>query len=367
MLKRVSLAVACAAAVACGLAFAVPAMAQSSASATTYPTRVTGLAISPATATYPAGVSVSGTASYQSGGDWLPWTGATVEVSAVSEFVPCVEANTCTGPGPWYASTNDNGVFTVAIPGPIAPDTYDLQISQPGYADASTSFTVPVDHVGMVSTKVTAALTTSGYVNLYACAQPNTEVGYPKDMAPFPRGRFEYAKSKSGPWKVLTGASSVKGSYGPPTRYNGCYSAKAKAPGQSEYYRLDTPADTAYQSIVSAAIQATKPATSYITNFKVSPTSVKAGSQVKVSGLLHIKTSLYVANPKVRIMFRPDGSSSWKVYKTVNTVIEAGGGTAKSFAAKISLHASGSVAVWFYGTQVILPCKSKSVSVHVSG
>jgi hypothetical protein len=339
-------------------------------SAITYPTRLTGLSISPATASYPAGVTVSGTVSYEINGEWQPWTDTPVIVSPDGQFVPCPEGETCFGPGPWGATTNDDGAFTIAIPGPIGPDTYELGISDDGpfFAQISTSFKVPADHVGLVSTSMAAALTTSGYVNLYACGQPNTEVINLPDMAPFPRGRFEYAKSKSGPWKLLSIVGSVKSSYGPPTHYSGCYSAKAKAPGQSVYYRLDSTADTAYQSMISAAVQATKPARSYITNYKVSPTSVSAGSQVKVSGVLHIKTSKYVPSQKVRIMFRPAGSSTWTVYKTVSTGGgPPGGGSGFVFSAKIKLHTSGSVAAWFYGTQSAFPCKSRSDVVQVYG
>lgn len=329
---------------------------------TTYPVRLTGLAISPATVSYPAGVSISGTLSYEVDGEWQPRTATSVEASPAREFAPC---DTCGVPGPWSADTNLDGTFTIAIPGPMAPDTYNIVVGgAPWFEDVSTSVKVPADHVAMVSTSITATLTTTGDVNLRACGQPSPALGDPADMSPFPRGTFEYSTTSwRGPWKKLSGASA-KVSYGPPTHYNGCYSAKAKAPGQSDYYRLVTTADTAYQAMASAAIKATKPAYSQITGLRVSPTSVKAGSQVKVSGALKLSRS-EPEGLKVRILFRPSGSGRWTVYKTVST--SGGLGNSEDFSAKISLHRSGSVAVRFYGTQLIYGSKSKSVFVRVHG
>jgi hypothetical protein len=218
----------------------------------TDPLRLTGLSVSPATVSYPGGFSFSGTLSYEVGGTWRPWTGTAITVSPVNEFA----CDTCIAPGPWGAVTND-GSFKVTVPGPMAPDTYDVYSqTEPWFADVSLSVTVRVDHVRMVSTSIKATLSKSGYVSVYACGQPDAELGDPPDMAPFPRGTLEYsARSWRGPWKAVRGAS-VKTTYGPPTHFNGCDSAKAKAPGRSDYYRIVTPANAAYQAMSSAAIKA---------------------------------------------------------------------------------------------------------------
>ncbi len=226
---------------------------------TPLPARLTGLSVSPATVSYPAGATISGTLSYEIGGAWVPWTAMYVAAIPVSEFVPCAEGDNCTGPGPWSVYSNLDGTFAISIPGPMAPDTYDLSIDDPWFSDVSTSVKVPVDHVGLVSTSIKATLSKSGYVSLQACGEPNTDLVDLSEAAVFPRGSFEYStKSWRGPWKTLAGASSAKRTYGPPTHYNGCWVAKVKAPGKSVYYRLVTQADTAYRSMASAAIKAKK-------------------------------------------------------------------------------------------------------------
>jgi hypothetical protein len=148
----------------------------------------------------------------------------------------------------------------------MAPDSYEIFQGESDLDDTgwftvpSVSVRVPVDHVPLHATYAHGVLNTKGDVSLRVCADPHLILGYPRDMSAFPRGTFEYAKSRSGPWKALEGARSVKNSYGPPTHYNGCYSARVKAPGQSVYYRLVTGADTAYRSLTSVAFRAAKPA-----------------------------------------------------------------------------------------------------------
>lgn len=337
---------------------------------TTDPMRFTGLSLSPATVSYPAGVSVSGTVSYESDGTWLPWADSTVSASAVRELELC---DGCAELGPWPDQSGADGSFTIAIPGPMAPDSYSIRQGEsdlddtPWFSVPSVTVKVPVHHVPLRVTSMTAALNTKGDVALSVCGDPRLVLGDPGDMSPFPRGTFEYATSRSGPWKWVRGASSVTAVYGPPTHYNGCYRAKVKAPGQSVYYRLVTPAGTAYQSMTSSAFRATKPAGSDITRLRVTPTSIRAGSQVKVTGVLNFKPSQPERDGlKIRILFRRSGSRKWTVAKTVATY-PAASGFSKDFAAKISLHASGSVAASFYGTLLIFPSKSASVFVRVHG
>lgn len=95
-----------------------------------------------------------------------------------------------------------------------------------------------------------------GKVQLRGCVTPATELAGARYLAKYPAARFQYAFSGSGHWRAVPGARSVKACYGPPAHASGCYAVTVNGSGSSVFYRITTPATTAFRSAASKATKA---------------------------------------------------------------------------------------------------------------
>lgn len=230
------------------------------------PMRVTGVVASPAVISFPAGVTFTGKVSYASGTTWLPY--ASQQISADTLGKDMCSGDTCPGHLGWGTQTGADGSFSIAVPGPQGPDTYALTPKLPaeGVVDwftvSAPSIKVPVRHLP-VSSYLTTADLAKGKVQLRGCVVPalikdlNAAV-YAPDLSTYPNARFQYAASKSGPWRTVSRAGAVRMYYGPPKHITGCYRITVLAPRRAVYYRITTPATTAYRSAVSPAFRVRK-------------------------------------------------------------------------------------------------------------
>ncbi|MGO8959670.1 MAG: hypothetical protein ACLQFR_20230 [Streptosporangiaceae bacterium] len=228
----------------------------------TDPTRFTGVSHSPGTVTYLAGFTVTGSESYKSGGTGLPL--ADNCIVANGGFWP----DTCSGgsdTGCVYPTvqgiTAASGSFTLSMPGPAGPDSYSISPTgnafedEPWFSITPAKFNVPVIHMALIP-EAYAYHVSNHRVTIKGCVTPNTNFVDPNLLAQYPRACFQYGHRASGPWRTLPGAAAVKTHFGPPAHAGGCYQYTVRPPRSAVYYRLTTPATTAYLATTGKAVKA---------------------------------------------------------------------------------------------------------------
>ncbi len=229
----------------------------------TDPVRFTGVSHSPGTVTYPASFTVTGSVSYQSGGTWLPVSDN--GISATGGYwadTPCPYGDAGCGYPTVTGQTASDGSFTLAMPGKAGPDSYSIRPTGNAFADYEpwfsinlAIFNVPVIHVALIP-EAYAFHVSNHRVTIKGCVTPDTNFVDPKLLAQYPRARFQYAHRTGGPWRTLSGGGAVRTHFGPPKHAGGCYQFTVKPPRSAVYYRLTTPATTAYLATTSKAARA---------------------------------------------------------------------------------------------------------------
>ncbi len=299
--------------------------------------------------------TVSGSLSFESGSTWLPLPSTAVTLQ---------QEGNCGGQCPSSsAETDSDGNFSISAH-VTWPARYVLSANLLDSADwftttwpvvTITPTHLPVKDTLSVQSTITRQAAFSACVEL--AARPHRAV-YDPHPAPFPKVTVEYSATASGPWHVL---ASGKPSAAKLENPGACYAGSAKLPGPaSYYYRAVSRADTAYLAGDSAPVQAAQPGHAELT-FVVTPTKVKAGQPVDVTGRLSFSSSNDEQSRQwVRIYFQAAGTNKWRLEKKVRA------GSLDGFAVDLTLPTSGKVEVRYLGDRFNFPCTSKTVTVTVT-
>jgi len=300
--------------------------------------------------------SVFGSVSVEEGSTWQPMADVGLYVS-----IPGFWGR---GVGPiWNATTDNSGSYAVSIQADL-PRHYRIDLGDSPYSGplspwlsvTPATFTLAPEPVA-VSERINAQTASTGRVQIWACETMTGASGPFYWPAPGPpRLDVQYAVSAAGPWRSLESAvPAVK----EPDEWI-CAKAMLKAPGRSDFYRAASSGDATYTAGVSSKVQAAPLNKSNIHGFTVSPRSLKAGSQVKMSGQL---SALTVAN-KIEILFRAAGSKRWRVIRRLSTHLDSSGNVI--FAASIRMFRSGSIEARYNGGEFTAPCRSRVVYIRVT-
>lgn len=247
-------------------------------------------------------VTLSGSVSYESAATSYPLPGDELTITAPFS-------------SPVTATTAADGSFSAKV------DAYELSDSQawtvnsaatPYLSEAQTSATSTTQWpTGFTS--FSANLGAEGEISLDACAFMFAPlvVGDPLD-GPV---TYQYSASRSGPWKTLGVPNAVEGTYcsqgQPAGTLTSSYPAHFKAPLANGYYRAVFAGTSDQAPSKSAVLHRWRDRTK-ITEFAVSPRTVRANGKVTVSGRLWVRTTKWIpdAHQKVVIEYRYKG----KVY-----------------------------------------------------
>ncbi len=330
--------------------------------------------LSPSPVSFDQALTISGNLSFESGSTWLPIPATALTLQQEGN---CDDGNGC----PSWTTETSGGNFILPSFQVTWPAHYGLSGDLPGgsYSDWF-SMTWPVlqitpDHLpvgdyldgqwpsapgSFIRSTRTKQVVFSACV---AVADPGYGNGvYDPDPAPFPNVTVEYSPTAAGPWHVLaTGKSSAVKLQENPIP-GGCYTGSAKRPGPaSYYYQAITPADTAYLAGYSAPVQATQPAQSEVSYLDVTPTKVKAGQPVSVSGQLTFSSKNDEQKTQwVRIYFQAAGTKTWRLEKKFRA------GYLDTFDVDLKLPTSGKLEVRYLGDPYNFPCTSQQVTVTVT-
>lgn len=111
------------------------------------------------------------------------------------------------------------------------------------------------------------------------------------------------------------------------------------------------------------------PGRTLITGFRVSPRHPRAGTRVKVTGLLDFltptRTRVPLSGVRVGIWFRPAGTAAWRVVAAVSTGSGTGPVPPGRFTVWIVVHGSGRFQARYAGTRHEDGCRSAAVPVTV--
>jgi hypothetical protein len=246
--------------------------------------------------------------------------------------------------------------FPLQLSDEYSISTYNIQ---PGwFTQAPASFTVPVDDMPISLSLLSARSDRKGFVHASWCAY--LQVGasvpiYAPDLAPFPSAALQYTTAGSSQWTTL--GESV-----PPTLTQGglkdCYVAAVKEPGPSVYYRVITPATTAYTAAASSAFRAQRPQKSSIW-YQVQPTRLRVGQKAFVAGGLQFGAQNPGPGQKLQIFFRAARTRAWKRIRTVRT------NSNSEFGITIPFRRSGSIELRYNGNLYVYPCRSAIVHIRV--
>ena len=309
---------------------------------------------------YGTPVTLSGQLSFEIGNTWLPMTGVTINVqnSYGGEDTPSEAIND-------NAETDTSGDFTVSLPA-TGPELYQASdgvnetwFAGPYTVDLPLSVVLPDGF-----SQFTASLTPAGDVNLSACFGIDTPAGA-KYINPIvfipdvPDVQFQYANSPAGPWKTLIST--------PPGTFASCIAGNAeavrgggKAPGTSEYYRVQTGGSVNFAAATSSAVKASIDPTRF-ESFTAAPSRPKAGRPVTVAGQLQQRASGWksLARQKVQIIFRAKGSKTWTVLRTLTT---RGNGR---FSASVRLRRNGLLSARYLGDKTDLQCSARQIRIDI--
>jgi len=309
---------------------------------------------------YGTPVTLSGQISFESGNAWLPLAGVAVSLQNSYGCPGNAYSAICDGP-----VADSSGDFTFALP-VTGPEQLLVTYGPNAWFSASAFVNLPLSVTlpdGL--SQVKASLTPVGGVGLAACldiASPAVGAKYvnPVSAIPdLPDLQFQHAKSPTGPWKTLiTAAPTAAGANTHGTAE--CYSGKAKAPGTSEYYRVQTDGSVNFQAATSSVVHASIDPTRF-ESFTAAPSRPKAGRPVRVAGLLQQRASGWhaLARQKVQVIFRAKGSKTWTVLRTLTT--RANG----RFSASIKLRHNGLLSARYLGSKTDLQCSARQIRIDL--
>ncbi len=289
--------------------------------------------------------TLSGTASYSSGGSWRPLADHRVLVGAGRTAASVT--TTSTGRFTWVYRPSDGTRWRAVIDGG----------SQLGSSSASgvIHLAAPLSISGFtVSLNPFAELSASGCVRVTAGDFP----------APSGQVDIQYSVSgATGPWTLLRPASLA------PSRSGDC-----RGPGESyfsgsmpvvvanAFYRAYFAATPSYQAAASRAVYRWKYVTR-IVSLKISPGSVAPGGKVKVSGWLQQYVGGWRKDSRqpILIILRPQGKKAWYLMQTVTTAADG------RFTATVPDPASGTWSAEYAGDSTHFACLDGSRYVRLRG
>ncbi|MER5685618.1 hypothetical protein [Streptomyces sp. NPDC002205] len=260
--------------------------------------------------------TVSGTAEVYVGGAWKPLAGAVVdEVWNDGDGGPGVASRPVTG-----ADGRFTGNLTVPRSGRV-----EVQVRTGTYLGYSGFQTVHVYVANKTSvTGFTATL--NKYSELTAKGRLNTGTQIPSDGVN--KVELQYSADGRTGWKTVKTVTPGSGDPETGAPFKGTFDAPYKG-----YYRAHFKGSRGFQESYSAVVYAKRTPTR-ITDGNASPEPVHKGRTITYKGKLQRYTSgawKAYADQKVKILFRPKGSSTW--YDMGNTYTRSDGTFSKGFTA----------------------------------
>ncbi|KAB1987595.1 hypothetical protein [Streptomyces triticiradicis] len=258
---------------------------------------------------------VSGKAEVYVDGAWKPLAGATVD-EIWSDESGGVASRPVTG-----ADGRFSGQLTLPSSG-----TVEVQVRSGTLLKTSGLRTVKV-HVARKTSISGFTVSLNKYAQLTASGYLHTGSSIPGDADNHVRLQYS-ADGKTG-WKTM---KTVTPGYGDPetgSRFKGTFDAPAKG-----YYRAYFAGSVNWQAAYGKVLHAERTKTR-ITGGNASPEPVTKGRTITVRGTLqHYTSSAWRAysGQKVKILFRPKGSSTW--YDEGDTTTRSDGSFGKAFTAR---------------------------------
>jgi hypothetical protein len=302
---------------------------------------------------YGTTVTVSGTVTgYASGGD-APLSGQAVQVYATGGLLAAT------------TQTSAKGTFAAVLPREASSLSWTVQTGGGPYTTATDTLPMTVD-LPTVITGFKATLNPFWQVSYQGCLglAPGTP-GYVPSLSGL---TIQYAASTRGPWHTLGKVPTGQRSYvcGDDGR---TFTGVLPALLASAYYRAvyagsahGSGAQSAgYLSSASGTVRSWR-YTDRITDFKVTPHTVRQGGKLTISGKLQyhpVRTWLNLTRRTVLIILRPAGSKTW--YWILQATTNSKGDFTVTFADPLS-------ATWaaeYLGGKNLLAAMSPTVSVPV--
>src|SRR5215469_9673258 len=239
--------------------------------------------------------TLSGVASYVSGGSPHPLGNSTLSITSPGDF-PFI------GPISTTVTTAADGSFSYVAPGSDAPSVeFTVSTAATPYLESGQlNISLPVNQFSFIS-DFTAALSPDRLLRFFACG------GIPEPLVDSPLLGpldYQYSRTPDGPWKtlgsgelnLLNGACYMQKGFG-----DGTYTGQFTAPLANAYYRAYAPAVPFQMSAVSQVIHLWKYSTR-ITGFAITPRSVSRDAKVTVSGRLWRLTDKWTADARQRMV-----------------------------------------------------------------
>jgi len=246
--------------------------------------------------------TLSGVASYASGGTAHPLANSTLSISSPGSFNWNAISVTVT--------TAADGSFSYVTPViPLAVSEVDFTVTSaatPSLQAGHLSITLPVNQEAQIN-NFTGAINPKRVLQFSACggiAEPPADAPLDGPLD------YQYSMTAHGPWKTLgVGEMTAAGSCQSATE-GGTYSGKFNSPLANGYYRAYAPAVPGQMSAVSPVIHLWKYSTR-ITGFTITPRSVSRNGKVTVSGRLQRLAGRWIPDARQRIVieFRHKGKT----------------------------------------------------------
>lgn len=308
-------------------------------------------------------VTLSGVATYEAGGVWLPLHGVTVSVTGAYMSNNPV-------PGTLHAVTDGNGKYSVRLPA-TATAMWTATIASTQYlqfVQAQGNIYQPLGNMVTLTVRMPTQIgsdhttyTPLGDVTISGCLKvPPADNGdnlVPSDM----NLSVQYASRPAGPWRTIAYQGATPSQSGCPGGQ--ALSFLAYSGRLSGYYRIHYGGNYLYQpSAGPPAYAATLP--TRIKGFSVSPASVNGHGQITFTGTLQQHKSGWqgLGHVVVYLLIRPPGYSGWAGwYRKMKT--SASGSFRFSFADPVT----ASWAVLYAGDSGHLASLSGTIHVVASG
>ena len=269
------------------------------------PTRITGVAVTPAHLKYGQTATLKGTVQYLSGTTWTALGGVRVSLAEAKVRLPKV-------------TTGSGGTFTAKLPSTHGPGwtatvnagDLTLQTSEMGNLSIALPLTVK---------SFTASLGTDDKVRATGCI----EVTSPAGNAPQTSVTIQYSASGHGSWKRL-GAVTLRSQS---RKFRACpgsdesyFSGALKAKLANAYYRAVFSATYSFQSTTSKIVHAWKYQTRVI-SYSIKPRHMSYNSAVTIKGRLQVlgKSWRAFARQWVYIVYNDKGTSYSATLKRTRT------------------------------------------------
>lgn len=223
--------------------------------------------------------TLSGVASYSSGGSSHPLTNSTLTITSPGSFNWLPVSTT--------VETAADGSFSYVTPEfslAIASVEFTVSSAATLYLNAGqVSVTLPVNQVAQID-YFTGTLSATRVLRFATCA------GIPEPLANAPLVgplEYQYSRTQHGPWRTLgPGNFNFTGAACLDNYLDASYPGKFTAPLANAYYRAYAPAVPGQMSAVSKATIHLWSYPTKITGFTITPRRVGAGGKVTVSGSL---------------------------------------------------------------------------------